>query len=127
MEISCERKETRQLLTSCGLQKIKANALRHRLWFRALSKVERAVFDLTVKCVKQIRSSTLESALWDIVCKIFDAMENRFLTKAEKAGRQIARNLSSIARKWGNQTALNWERDKGFIIYLGVNTVNLGN
>ncbi len=115
------------MLTSCGLQKIKANALRNRLWFRALSKIERAVFDLTVKCVKQIRSSTLESALWDIVRKILGAMENRFLVKAEKAGRQIARNLSSIAQKWGNQTALEWEREKGFIIFLGINTVNLGN
>jgi len=115
------------LLTICNLQKIKTKALRHRVWFKALSKVERAVFDLTVKCVVQIRSLKLETALWGIICKIFDAMEKPFLTKAEKAGRQIAQKLSEIAQRWGNYAALDWKSDKEFIIYLGVNTLNLGN
>jgi uncharacterized membrane-anchored protein YjiN (DUF445 family) len=125
--MSSERKERRQLLTISNLRKIKTNALRRRVWFKALSKVERAVFDLTVKCVEQIRSTKLERALWDIACKIFEAMEKTFLKTAEKTGRQIAQKLSKIAQKWGNQTAPDWERDKQFIIYLGVNTLNLGN
>jgi hypothetical protein len=96
------------------------------LWFKALSKVERAVFDLTVKCVVQIRSLKLQKALQDIICKIVEAMESRFLKKAEKTGRQIAWNLSNIAQRWGNCTAIDWERDKSFLIYLGVNAINLG-
>jgi len=89
-----------------------------------LSKVERAILDLTIKCVKVIRSPTLESALSNIVYKIVKALENRFLSEVEKVGRQLAENLGNIAQKWGNKTASNWKRDKGFIIYLGVNSIS---
>jgi len=107
------------LTTKQDLVKIKSRALRTRVWFRTLSKIERAIIDLTIKCVEKIRSQTLESALSGIVSKILDALENSLLSKIEKVGRQLAENLSNIAQKWGNQNACNWKRDKDFIIYLG--------
>jgi hypothetical protein len=51
-------------------------------------------------------------------------MENRFLYTAEKVGRQLAQNLSTLAQKWGNKAASNWKNDQDFIIYLGINKVN---
>jgi len=113
------------LTTREDLVKIKSRALRTRVWFRALSKVERAIIDLTIKCVENVRSPTLGSALSNIVYKIVKTLENRFLSKVEKVGRQLARDLASIAQKWGNETASNWKRDKNFIVYLGVNSINL--
>jgi len=107
------------LTTKQDLVRIKSRALRTRVWFRTLSKIERAIIDLTIKCVEKIRSQTLESALSGIVSKILDALENCFLSKIEKVGRQLAENLSNIAQKWGNQNASNWKRDRDFIIYLG--------
>lgn len=104
--------------------KIKSKALRTRVWFRALSKVERAIVDLTIKCVEEVRSLTLQSALSGIVCKIIEALEDHFRVKVEKIGRQIAKNLGNVAQRWGNKTASNWKDDRHFILYLGVNSIN---
>jgi len=104
--------------------KIKSKALRTRVWFRVLSKVERAIIDLTIKCVEKIRSPTLESALSGIVCKILWTLENRFLVKVELVGRQLAENLSDVAQRWGNKNS-HWKHDQNFITYLGVCCINL--
>jgi len=112
------------LTTRQDLVKIKSRAIRTRVWFKNLSKMERAIINLTIKCVEKVRSLTLQSCLSSIVCKIREALENCFLVKAEKIGRQLVENLSSVAWKWGNKTASNWKRDEGFIIYLGVNSLN---
>jgi uncharacterized membrane-anchored protein YjiN (DUF445 family) len=111
-------------MTRQDLVRIKSRALRTRVWFRALSKVERAIIDLTIKCVEEIRSLTLENTISSIIDKMLESLENRFLSKVEKAGRILAENLGNIAQRWGNKTASNWKRDKNFIIYLGVNRIN---
>ena len=106
------------------LNNIKSQALRAKILFRTLSRVERAILNLTIRCVEEVRSPTLENALSSIVSKIMEALENRFLVKAEKIGRQIAEKLGNTAQKWGNKTASNWKKDKNFIIYLGVDSLN---
>jgi len=103
---------------------VKTRALRLNVWFRALSKTERAIMDLTIKCVERVRSHTLEATLSYIVDKILKALECRFLMKAEKIGRQIVMQMCKIAEKWGSKDALTWEYDQGFITFLGVNALN---
>ena len=55
-----------ELLTSLdvssreGLAKLKTIAVRRNLWFKALSTVERAIVDLTIRVVERVRSSVLK-------------------------------------------------------------------
>jgi len=104
--------------------KIKARALRHRLWFKALSRAERAIIDLTIKCVERVRSRILTKVISKIVAKILKTLKNSFLETADKFGRVIAEGLCRIAGRWGNRTASGWKHDLNFIRFLGVNTVN---
>lgn len=106
------------------LSNIKVQALRAKILFKALSRMERAILNLTIRCVEQVRSPTLQNALSNIISKIMEALENRFLIKAEKIGREKAEKLGNQAQKWGNKTASNWKKDKTFIMYLGVDSLN---
>ena len=111
-------------LTRKGLMKIKARALRHRVWFKALSRAERAVIDLTIKCVERVRSRILTRVISKIVDKILKTLKSSFLETADKVGRETIERLCIIAGRWGNRTASGWKHDLGFIRFLGVNAVN---
>lgn len=107
-----------------GLMKIKARALRHRVWFKVLSRAERAIIDLTIKCVERVRSRILTRVISKIIDKLLKTLKNGFLETADKVGREIAEGLCGTAWRWGNRTALGWKHDRGFIRFLGVNAVN---
>lgn len=111
-------------LTRKGLMKIKARALRHRVWFKTLSRAERAIIDLTIKCVERVRSHILTRVISKIIDKILKTLKNGFLETADKVGREVAEGLCRIAGRWGNRTASGWKHDRGFIRFLGVNAVN---
>jgi len=112
------------LITRQGLIKIKVRALRRRIWYKALSRVERAIVDLTIHCVERIRSHCLEETLYNIVNKILKTLGPEFSEKAEKIGRKIAEKIGSLASEWGNLTASNWMHDLNFIRFLGTNALN---
>lgn len=112
------------MTTRNDLVRIKTRALRTHLWFKNLSKVERGIIDLTIRCVTTIRSQTLQNALVNITYKITKALDDRFLSRAEKIGRKLAQNLGNIGQKWGNKTASSWKTDKNFSTCLGVNHLN---
>ena len=111
-------------LTIKGLMKIKTRALRHRVWFKTLSRAERAIIDLTIKCVERIRSRILTRVISKIFDKILKTLKNSFLETADKVGRETVERLCRIAGEWGNRTASNWKHDLSFIRFLGVNTTN---
>lgn len=115
------------MITKQDLLQAKTRALRLKIWFRALSRTERAIMDLTLKCVERIRSSILEATIYKILDKLLKALENIFLINAEKVGNEIARRMCQIAQKWGNKSASAWEHDKVFIRFLGINAVNAAN
>lgn len=112
------------MITKQDLLKVKTRALRLNLWFKVLSRTERAIMDLTLKCVERIRSRLLEATIWNIVSKILNALNLRFLTTAERVGREIAKQLSLIAEKWGNKEASTWKLDIGFVRFLGISNLN---
>jgi len=111
-------------MTINGLMKIKARALRHRVWFRTLSRAERAIIDLTIKCVEKIRSCILTRVISKIFDKILKTLKNGFLEIADKVGRETVERLCGIAGRWGNRTASGWKNDLDFIRFLGVNATN---
>ena len=112
------------MITRQGLMKIKVRALRHKVWFKTLSRTERAIVDLTIRCVERIRSRCLEKTLSNIVSKILKTLESEFSEKAEQIGREIARKTCSLALEWGNLNALTWIYDLNFVRFLGINALN---
>lgn len=104
--------------------KIKAKALRRRVWFRALSRMERCIVDLTIRCVAKIRSPFLARTLLNIINKILKTLESEFLEKVNKVGSAIAEKVCRIALGWGNVSASRWRRDVDFVRFLGVNAIN---
>jgi len=59
-----------------------------------------------------------------IVDKLLRTLEENYLTKVERAGREIAEKICELARKWGNLRALLWKYDLDFVRFLGLNAVN---
>jgi len=104
--------------------KVKTRAMRQRVWFKTLSRVERAIIDLTIKCVEKVRSKILSRIVSKIVSRILEFLEESFLTRAERVGRKIAERLCVICEKWENKVYSTWKCDDGFIKFLGVNALN---
>jgi len=111
------------LLTSQGLTKIKFKAVRKGVWYEALSRTERAIVDLTIKCVENVKSPTLTKTITKILNKVTQTLQC-FLDKAQQVGSDLALRLSMVAEKWGNKTAQKWKHDKKFIKFLGVTALN---
>jgi hypothetical protein len=55
------------LLSASRLTKVKQAALRRRVWFRVLSRLERDVLDLTTKYVNNVKSALLAKVLTALV------------------------------------------------------------
>jgi hypothetical protein len=112
------------LLTSQGLSKIKSKARKRGIWYEALTKTERCIIDLTIRCVEKVRSPILAKALSRIIDKITKTLEEGFMSKAQNIGNNLAKQIAYIARKWGNQKSPDWEHDSKFIKFLGVIALN---
>ena len=119
-----EKGEKVALTTKQDLVKIRSRSLRTRIWFRALSKVERAIVDLTIKCVEKIRSNILARTISTIVSKLLGSLEESFMKRAERIGCEIAESLCTLGERWGNNAFSTWKCDKCFIKFLGVNVLN---
>jgi hypothetical protein len=113
------------LLSVQGLLKIKSKARRNGIWYGTLSRAERAIVDLTIKCVETIRSPTLAKAITKIVSKITQTLGKSFLQKAQEVGADLAKNLSLVARRWGREDSREWKDDDHFIKFLGVTMLNV--
>ena len=103
---------------------IKQRALRKGAWFRVLNRTERAIISLTIRCVDKVRSSNLAEILRPVVDKLIDAMKSKVKRLTETIGRELALNLSRIAKGWNYAPAAAWSSDSGFIQYLAVTHVN---
>jgi hypothetical protein len=106
------------------LARIRLLALRRRVFFKVLNRVERALFYLATKVVIRVRSRVLADALNSIVEKLIDAMESTVSRQMKHIGVPLAEKISRIAQKWGNMSASEWARDRGFIQYLAITWVD---
>ena len=110
------------MLSINALRDVKLKALRRRVWFK-LSVEERSIIDLTIKCVRKVRSRILNNILTKIVIKILNLAEDLFL-KAMSIGIEMARRYVAQALRWGYVNALSWLRDEAYIFYLGISYIN---
>ena len=104
-------------LTGRKLAGLKTRALRKRVWFRVLDRVERGLLDLTIRWVDNVRSGRLTETLLRILVKLAWAMEQG-LSRVLVVGRELALRASVLAVSWGNVNAYSWRSDRGF--WLGI-------
>jgi hypothetical protein len=111
-------------LTKIFLIDIRNRSVNRKTWFRTLSYFERSLMNLTIRVVDEVRSHRLAGVLNAIVSRLEDALESSFLRKACQNGQVLAEKHMRIACSWGNKAALTWARDRGYILYLGVSSMN---
>jgi len=95
-------------------------ALRRRVWFKWLSRIERAQVDLTIRIVETVRSPLLRNVLSSILKKLSVVAESQISCLKNRVGVPLARKLSLVATSWGYGHAENWPRDEGFIQFLTI-------
>jgi len=82
--------------------------------------MERALVNLTVRCVDWVRSSTLGAMLRTIVERVEVALRSRVERLTVEIGWPLARKFASFASSWGNLNAMTWASDAEFARYLAV-------
>lgn len=112
------------LLTRQVLMNVKSRARRSGIWYEALSRAERAIVDLTIKCVEKVRSPILARTITKIIGKVVKTLEQDFMAKAQEIGTDIAKRIVGIAQKWGNKKSSGWLDDTNFITFLGAIRLN---
>lgn len=110
-------------LTGRKLAGLKTRALRKRVWFRVLDRVERGLLDLTIHWVDNVRSGRLTEMLLRILVKLARAMEQG-RARVLLVGRELALKASVLAVKWGNSQAYYWRFDREF--WLGIARESVG-
>ncbi len=116
--------EKRTLLTRSEILRVKSRAIRRGMWFRAISRTERACVDLALVVVEKVRSGFLAKVLFSVLEKLEKAMESRVVFFMREVGSKLARRLSEIVGKWGNKSGARWAEDSSFIRYLAVMRLN---
>jgi hypothetical protein len=106
-----------EVLNAC-----RREALRKRIYHWAITRLERAIFDLAVKCHVNVRSKILFNIVTQILLKLSQASRS-FTDRLMALGRPIAERISMTAYNWGNREALMWAKDASYMIYLGLMTL----
>ncbi len=100
-------------LTGRNLAGLKTRAIRKRVWFSVLDRVERGLLDLTMRWVDKVRSGRMTETVLRILLKLVRAME-RGIGRVLVVGRELALRASVLAVGWGNSEAYAWRLDKTF-------------
>lgn len=116
--------EVRIPLTRFELIRVKTRALRRGVWYRVLTRVERACMDLVIKVVERVRSFSLRRALSSILGKLEAATESPVQRLMRGIGADLVSKLSKIALEWGNKSAVYWAKDVGLMRYLTITHMN---
>ncbi len=106
------------------LLNLKKKAVRSGAWFKALQRIDRVLFDLTIKLVVNIRSSKLAKSMLMLAGKLENSMKGSFSIRLKKIGLTIAQKISSIAQRLGNTSAVTWAVDASFISFVGTMEIN---
>lgn len=106
------------------LVSVRRRAVRRGVWFRVLSRVERGVVDLTIRCVERVRSPTLAGVIGRVLAKLAEVMRSGVERLMETVGCSLARRIAKLAVSWGLLEAEKWASDKGFIKYLTIMGMN---
>ena len=98
-------------------------ALKRRVWFRSINRVERGILDLTVRYVDNIRSTKLAKVVTAILEKLQVTIESLADKLVRTVGLSLARRISLVAVSWGNRSASMWAEDRSFAKYLAFSSI----
>ena len=115
-----EPSHVRSLLSGKELTRVRAMAIRRGIWYRTLNATERALFSLTIRIVRKIRSNVLSRGLVSIIAKLQTKTECDLAASLHNWGQPRAEKISMIAQAWGNASAVRWSVDRAFIRFLGI-------
>src|SRR2546428_4989469 len=100
-------------ITRGVLVALKTRGLRRRLWYSALSRLERGLVDLTIRWVDKVRSGRMTETLMRILVKLAQALEHG-MGRVLGRGGELATRASELAVGWGNKAAFHWRFEQGF-------------
>jgi hypothetical protein len=86
--------------------------------------MERAIVNLTIKCVTELRSQKLIKIVIELMDKLRDAMKSKVERLIEIFGRPHAKKISEMALSWGNTSAIEWASNPGFLRYTVLTYMN---
>ena len=102
------------------LEKLKLKAMRAGVWFRALTRIDRVLMDLTMRVAQSVRSPSLARCILSVMKKLEHVLEGKLACVVREFGFPLASKLSLLAQKWGNSDAVAWVGDVDFARYLAV-------
>jgi hypothetical protein len=111
-------------LSKKQLVNLKTKAMRSGAWFKTLQRIDRVLFDLTIRVVDNIRSARLAKSINALARKLEDAIKRGFSSRLRELGLPLAQKTSLTAQKLGNISANSWAFDSSFAIFLAVMHVN---
>ena len=97
---------------------LKTRGLRRRLWYSALSRMERGLVDLTIRWGDKVRSGRMTETLLRILVKLALALATG-MGRVLGRGRKLAARASELAVEWGNRSACSWRFETAFANALG--------
>ncbi len=112
----------RGALSRLSLVALRTKALRRRIWYRVLSRIERGLVDLTIRWVDRVKSVRLAQVLIRILGKLVRALNSGMVGVLEM-GSVLALRASGLAVGWGDGLAFGWRFDTGFGRALGLGVV----
>jgi hypothetical protein len=114
------------MYTSSFLVEVRRKALRRKVWYGTLDRVERGILSLAAEVVDRVESFVLGVELVKIIRKLNEAMKSRFARCRDEFGFRRARVVVGQALSFGYEMAAGWASDLDFIRYvtfIRVNTV----
>ena len=106
------------MFTRDFLEGVRRKALRRKVWYSALDRVERGILSLTSQVVDRVESRVLGVMLVKIIAKLKEALKSPFVKHVESYGLAKAQGLVEQALGFGCEAARGWLQDKGFARYL---------
>jgi hypothetical protein len=106
------------------LEELRLKAVRKRVLFRALDRVERGILYLCTRVVDRVSSVELGVLVLGIVKKLQDAFKSVFTRHVEDFGYCRIRQLVEQALRFGCVRAQGWLWDAGFVRYLAFLDLN---
>ena len=103
------------MFTDEFISRLRRRALRRRIWYKALDRVERGILVLVSRVVDRVESEVLGVVLVEIVRKLRDAMKCEFVTLMETYGVKRVRDLVEYTLAWGNTSTICWANDQGYV------------
>jgi hypothetical protein len=122
---AASQKITSYFIDKAQLVKLKLKAMRSGVWFKALRRIDRVLFDLTIRVVRyNVRSVALVKSIRAVMGKLEGLLESGLSRVIREVGFPLAQKLSLVAQKWGNTSANEWSSDSSFVSFLVVLSIN---